>query len=169
MKLTPLRDIDKSWPALKSQWQAECSALKEDFSTFAVGTFGALNSLAAQDTEKSGLYGLQTKSGYDAFCQVNRLLSAKFDGPLLRARFVTVSPRYDFGQQSMAEYGQVLVTLFSGAVWLAGTEQPARHVRFHLRSPADGQFFHGISAALASSPFSQFGIQGSWIECSLRD
>jgi len=169
MRLTPLRDIDKSWPALKAQWQAESAALKEDFSTFAVGTFGALNSLAAQDTEKSGLYGLQTDAGYEAFCQVNRLLSAKFDGPLLRARFVTVGPRFDLGERPMADYAQVLVTLFSGVVWLANTEQPARHIRFHLRSPADAQFFHGISASIGHSPFSQFAMRGSWIECSLRD
>lgn len=169
MDLLPLSESDKSWQSLQAQWRGESADLKDDFSTFAVGTFGALNPIAQEDVTKSGLYGLHDGKSFKAFCQVTRLLMKGYDSPVLRARFATVSPKFDLGTHNMADYVQVLTHLFSGIVWLARSRMPAKHVRFHLRSPADAQYFFGLaSTSLEGNPFSKFEIRGAWIECTLR-
>ncbi len=133
MDLLPLSENDKSWQSLQAQWRVESADLKDDFSTYAVGTFGALNPAAKEDVSKSGLYGLHDGNSFKAFCQVTRLLMKGYDSPVLRARFVTVSPKFDFGTHNIAEYVGVLTHIFSGVVWLARSRMPANHLRFHLR------------------------------------
>jgi hypothetical protein len=93
---------------------------------------------------------------------------SKFEGPVLRARFMTVSPIYDFGNADLATYAQVLVELFSGIVWLSRNTMSASHVLFHLRSPADAQFLAPLQAAVPDSPFAKFAIKGAWVECDLK-
>lgn len=169
MQLVPITEIDRSWSKLKSQWETESASLREDFSTFAVGTFSALDPLAFKDARESGLFGLRHEDSFVAFCQVSRLLVKKYTSPMLRARFVTVSPKFDFGVASLEEYANVLVQIFSGVVWLARSQLPASHLRFHLRSPADAQYFAGLQAcSIEQNPFREFGIRGSWVECTLR-
>ena len=167
MRLVPI-DADKSWASLKTQWRRAAEAVEEDFSSFSQGPFAALEPLMQQGAAKAGLYGLYADAVPHAFCQVNKLLMPKFDGPVLRARFMTVSPIYDFGTSDLAGYGQLLVELFSGIVWLSRNTMSAHHVLFHLRSPADGQFLAPLQTTVAASPFERFAIKGAWVECDLR-
>ncbi|UZE50387.1 hypothetical protein [Rhodopseudomonas sp. P2A-2r] len=167
MRLLPI-DAEKTWASLKSQWRRAAEGLEEDFSSFSQGPFAALDPLMAQGAHKAGLYGLYDGSVPHAFCQVNKLLMHKFEGPVLRARFMTVSPTYDFGEADLAGYGQLLVELFSGIVWLSRNTMSAHHVLFHLRSPADAHFLAPLQAAVAASPFERFAIKGAWVECDLR-
>jgi hypothetical protein len=168
MRLMPISDADKSWPSLKSQWRRAAEGAEEDFSTFAQGPLAALDQLVTQGSGKAGLYGLYDGAVPHAICQVNKLLMSKFEGPVLRARFVTVSPIYDFGSASLATYAQVLIELFSGIVWLSRNTMGANHVLFQLRSPADAQFLAPLQAAAAGSPFERFAIRGAWVECDLK-
>jgi hypothetical protein len=168
MRLMPISDADKSWPSLKSQWRRAAEGADEDFSTFALGPLAALDQLVMQGSGKAGLYGLYDGQVPHAFCQVNKLLMAKFEGPVLRARFMTVSPIYDFGTADLATYAQVLVELFSGVVWLSRNTMSASHVLFHLRSPADAQFLAPLQATVPDSPFAKFAIKGAWVECDLK-
>ncbi|MET0876029.1 MAG: hypothetical protein ABWY14_02725 [Tardiphaga sp.] len=168
MRLMPISDADRSWASLKGQWRKAAEAIEEDFSTFALGPFAALD-LQMQQGGKAGLYGLYEGTVPHAFCQVNKLLMAKFDGPVLRARYMTASPLYDFGGRDLAGYGQLLVELFSGIVWLAHNTMSASHVLFHLRSPADAQFLAPLQVAVPNSPFDRFAIKGAWVECDLRN
>ena len=167
MRLLPISDADKSWISLKSQWRKIAEAAEEDFSTYAIGTFAALE--PQMQGGKGGLYGLYEGSVPHAFCQVNKLLMSKFEGPLLRARFMTVSPLYDFGTEDLGKYGQLLIDLFSGIVWLAHNTMTANHVFFHLRSPADAQFLAPLRMAAPNSPFERFAIKGAWVECDLKN
>jgi hypothetical protein len=168
MRLQPVSDADKSWQSLKSQWRKAAESAEEDFSTYALGPLAALDHLIAQAPGRAGLYGLYDDQVPHAFCQVNKLLMHKFDGPVLRARFMTVSPLYDFGTADSSKYGQLLVELFSGIVWLSRNSMSANHVFFHLRSPADAQFLAPLRAAAADSPFERFAIKGAWVECDLK-
>lgn len=168
MRLMPVSDSDNSWRMLKAQWKKDAEVAGEDFSTFAVGTFAALDPLALQEPSKAGLYGLFDGKTAHAFCQVNRLLTSKYPTPLLRARFATVSPTYDVGLADVNGYAQVLVALFSGVIWLSRNTLAADHVRFHLRSPGDAQFFAALQISTPMSPFSKLTIKGAWLECSLK-
>jgi hypothetical protein len=167
MRLMPISDADRSWGALKGQWRKAAEAIEEDFSTFASGPFAALD-LQMQQGGKAGLYGLYEGTVPHAFCQVNKLLIPRFEGPVLRARFMTVSPLYDFGGKDLTGYGQLLVELFSGIVWLAHNTMSASHVLFHLRSPNDAQFLAPLQSVGAGSLFTRVAIKGAWVECDLR-
>lgn len=167
MRLLPLSDSDKSWSTLKAQWKSEAEKEGDDFSTSSAD-LAALDLLALQDPAKAGLYGLYDGSLVRAVCQVNRLLMARYTSPVLRGRFLRLSPIYDLGVAGEKDYAQVLVALFSGVVWLSQNSLPARHIRFHLRSPADGQYFAALQADTPLSPFSKFSVSGALIKCGLK-
>ena len=166
MRLVPISDADRSWGMLKAQWRKAAEAVEEDFSTYAIGTFAALDPLV--QSGKGGLYGLYEGSAPQAFCQVNKLLMPKFEGPVLRARFMTIAPGYDLGSTGADTYGQLLVELFSGVVWLSRNALAAHHVLFHLRRPADAQFLAPLQTPAPGSPFQRFAIHGAWVECDLK-
>jgi hypothetical protein len=168
MRLVPIGDADKSWSALKTNWRRAAEAAEEDFSTFALGPLAAIDALIAKSSGQAGLYGLIDSDGPHAFCQVNKLLIPRFDGPVLRARFMNVAPAYDFGTAGPGKYQQLLVELFSGIIWLAHNTVAASHVLFHLRSPSDAQYLAALQSAVADSPFQRFAINGAWVECDLR-
>jgi hypothetical protein len=129
----------------------------------------AFDALASKEGDNAGLYCLADSERFYAVCQVRRLLMPKYETPLLRARFVNVSPAYEFGAAASNEYAQILVALFSGIVWLSKDALSAGHIRFLLKSPGDSQFFAALQAATPLSPFSKFTIDGAMIECSLKD
>ncbi|CAN5310908.1 hypothetical protein BH11PSE4_BH11PSE4_10700 [soil metagenome] len=162
-------ESDKAWALLKSQWRRGAEAADEDFSSFAQGPLAAVDQLMTQGASRAGLYGLYDDQVPHAFCQVNKLLMGKFEGPMLRARFMTVSPIYDFGAADLGKYGQLLIELFSGIVWLSRNTMSANHVLFHLRSPADARFLAPLQMTVATSPFQRFVIKGAWVECDLKE
>lgn len=166
MRLVPITDADRSWASLKSQWRKAAEAAEEDFSTYTQGIFAALDPV--MQGGKGGLYGLYDGTVPQAFCQVSKLLMPKFEGPVLRCRFMTVSPAYDFGSAGLDKYGQLLIELFSGMIWLSRNALSASHIQFHLRSPADAQFLAPLQAPVPDSPFQRFTINGAWVECDLK-
>jgi hypothetical protein len=167
MRLVPLNDSDNSWGSLKAQWKTEAEREGDDFSTFAL-EISVLDSIASQDSSKAGLYGLYDGRLVRAVCQVNRVLTGKYTSPVLRARLIAASPIYDLGSAEDGGYAQVLIATFSGVVWLSQNSLPARHIKFHLRSPADGRYFAALQAKTPLSPFSRFSVKGIWVECGLK-
>jgi hypothetical protein len=167
MRLMPISDADKNWGSLKAQWRKTAEAADQDFSTYALGSLVAID-LQMQQGGKAGLFGLYEGTVPHAFCQVHKLLIPRFEGPVLRARFMTVSPAYDFGSAGRDKYGQVLVELFSAMIWLSRDSMSASHILFHLRSPADSQFLSPLQAPVPNSPFDRFAINGAWVECDLK-
>ena len=71
---------------------------------------------------------------------------SRFPNPILRARFIGVSPIYELGIADAGEYAQTLVALFSGIVWLSRDTLTASHIRFFLESSGDSQFFTALQA-----------------------
>ena len=167
MRLLPM-NADKSWRAVKAQWKKDAEGVGEDFSTFSMGSYAAFDALT-KDGDHPTLYCLSDGEKIHAACQVSRLMMSKFPTPVLRARFVNVSPIYELGVADAGQYAQILVALFSGIVWLSRDTLSAGHIRFFLKSPGDSQFFAALQAATPLSPFSEFTIEGALIECSLKE
>jgi hypothetical protein len=163
----PIKDPDRSWRSIKGQWKKDAEGVGEDFATF--GSIAAFDALAAKESDNLGLYCLTDGERVHAACQVSRMLMSKYQSPILRARYVNVSPTYELGAAGTNEYAQILVALFSGVVWLSRDTLAASHIRFYLKSPGDSQFFAALQVATSLSPFSKFTIEGSLIECSLKD
>ena len=168
MRLVPMKDADKSWRAVKAQWKKDAESVGEDFSTFSMGSHAAFDGLT-KDGDHPTLYCLSDGEKVHAACQVSRLMMSKFPTPILRARFITVSPIYELGVADADQYAQIMVALFSGIVWLSRDSLSAGHIRFFLKSPGDSQFFAALRAATPLSPFSKFTIEGALIECSLKE
>jgi hypothetical protein len=168
MRLLPMKDADKSWRAIKAQWKKDAESVGEDFSTFSMGGYAAFDALT-KDGDHPTLYCLSDGEKIHAACQVSRLMMSKFPTPILRARFVSVSPVYELGVADSSQYAQILVALFSGIVWLSRDSLSAGHIRFFLKSPGDAQFFAALQASTPLSLFSKFSIEGGLIECSLKE
>jgi hypothetical protein len=167
MRLLPMKEPDKAWRSVKAQWKKDAEGVGEDFSTFA-SSYGAFDSLI-KDNSNPSLYCLSDGERVHAVCQVSRLMMSKYSTPMLRARFVSVSPVYELGLAGAGEYSQIMVALFSGIVWLSRDSLSAGHIRFFLKSPGDSQFFAALQVATPLSPFSTFTIEGALIECSLKE
>lgn len=163
-----MKEPDRSWRSIKSQWKKDAESVGEDFSTFATGSFATYDVLT-KDGDTANLYCLSDGERVHAACQVSRLMMSKFPSPTLRARFIVVSPAYELGIGDAGQYAQTMVALFSGIVWLSRDTMSASHIRFFLRSPGDAQFFAALQASSPLSPFSKFTIEGGLIECSLRE
>jgi len=80
-----------------------------------------------------------------------------------------LSPNFDFGEYAMGDYSRVLARMVVRTIALAVGELPSRHVKFHLRSPADREFFAASAEGIsASDAFYDVAIKGSWLHMSLR-
>ena len=167
MRLLPIKDPERSWRSIKAQWKKDAEGVGEEFATF--GGITAFDALAGKEGDGPGLYCLTDGERTHAVCQIRRVLMSKYQEPILRARFVNVSPVYDLGQAGTNDYAQMLVALFSGVVWLSRNVLAATHIRFFLKSPGDSQFFAALQVATPLSPFSKFTIDGALIECSMKD
>jgi hypothetical protein len=168
MRLLPMKEPDRSWRSIKGQWKKDAESVGEDFSTFSTGMFSAFDTLT-KDGDSPHLHCLSDGERVHAACQVNRLMMSKFPNPILRARFIVVSPIYELGIADAGQYAQMMVALFSGIVWLSRDTMTASHIRFFLKSPGDAQFFAPLLATTELSPFSEFTIDGALIECSLKE
>jgi hypothetical protein len=167
MRLLPMKDPDRAWRSIKAQWKKDAEGAGEDFASF--GGIAAFETLATKEGDNPGLYCLYDGERFHAVCQVRRMLMSKYQTPILRARFVNVSPAYELGLAGCNDYAQILVALFSGVVWLSKDALSAGHIRFLLKSPGDSQFFAALQISTPLSPFSKFTIEGALIECSLKD
>lgn len=166
MRLLPIRDPDRSWRSIKSQWRKDAEGAGEEFATFC--GIAAFDAVASKEGDNPGLYCLTDGQRMHAVCQIRRLLMSKYSSPILRARYVAVSPAYELGMAGTDHYAQTLVALFSGIVWLSRDALAADHIRFFLKSPGDSQFFAALQADTPLSPFSKFTIEGALIECSMK-
>lgn len=162
--LTRLSGADGSWARFKDDWRAQCANYGEDFDLYASGAFTVLDDLAANPEPRSGIFALVRNGKFAAVCQANVTPLPGYDGPVLRIRMMLLSPDYDFGEISVDEYAIVLIDMFSGVMELSHTDMPARHVKFHLRSPADRQFFAALGRHLDASPaLESVQMRGGWL------
>jgi hypothetical protein len=164
--LKPLSGSDGSWQQLKDDWQRQCAEAEEDFESYISGTFSVLEGLAVNPEARAGVYAYVRDGVHEALCQVNCTPLPGYDGPVLRTRFMTLSPRFDFEDLSVDEYARVLVNLFLGVIDLSAIDGPfrARHIKFHLPSPADRHFFASFGTELHAVPiFESVRMQGGWL------
>src|SRR3954462_62270 len=139
MRLLPMKEPDRSWRSIKSQWKKDAESVGEDFTTFSTGIFSSYDALT-KEGDNPNLYCLSDGERVHAACQVSRLMMSKFPNPILRACFIVVSPIYELGIANAAQYAQMMAALSPGIGWLARNPRPPSHIRFFLKSPGDSQF-----------------------------
>lgn len=161
---TPISTADGSWDALIEDWRVQCEQCGEEFEGYAEATLRELEALAADGHPRAGVYALKDGESFVAVCQANCVPLPGYDGPVLRIRFMTVAPKYDFGVYSIHEYATLLISLFVASIGLSVSDRPANHLKFHLRSPADIQFFAALGSELSQRPvFTSVQTRGAWL------
>jgi hypothetical protein len=163
---------DGTWAELEASWRSSCEALGEDFEQYAAHTFEILSDLVEGQSPKAWVYALrESENSFPVLCQVNRTPLPNFDGPVIRVRFVTVSPEFDLTEKPIKEYGKILIGLLLGVLDLAHASQTAaRHIKLHLASPADQQFFQALGVGLRESDqFHTVQTHGAWLYIGLKE
>jgi len=163
-EIVRLKNDDESWAEFKADWEAQCAAYGEEFSSFAEGTFAVVADLLNESGANSGLFAIKGDEGHVSMCQLNRASIPGYSSPVLRVRFMTLSPEFDFGDKSVEDYSDVLVATFAAVLAVSNTVMEARHIKFHLRSPADRQFFALLGKGLSDSDmFHSVHVRGAWL------
>jgi hypothetical protein len=112
----------------------------------------------------AGAYALKVGGRYQAICQANSTRLPGYAGRVLRVRHIVLAPAFDFGDYSVKDYSRVLVSLFTCIYALSRKGLPSAHIKFHLASPADLQFFSMMGNALGKvDVFKSVEMKGAWL------
>jgi hypothetical protein len=156
---------DGTWAKFLTDWEAQCAEYTEDFAYYLTGPIATVRDLAEGAAQKdASVFGMHDGSRYCAMFQVNTALLPGYTGRVLRVRMLYLSPHYDLGDTAVDDYSTILVDLFSQIVVLSNTTMQALHIKFHLRSPADRQFFALLGGSLGSAGvFTKVDHRGAWL------
>ncbi|WP_370319532.1 hypothetical protein [Oricola sp.] len=157
---------DGTWDVFEEDWRKQCESYGEDFADYASGTFSVLKEIIDEEHEKAAVFAFLSEKSHRSICQVNTKLIPGYDSPVMRVRFMTMCPDLDFGDNPIDDYIHALVHLFAGAMAISDEdpEFQARHVKVHLRSPNDRQFFSVLGAGLnEADEFESVRVAGSWL------
>ncbi|UJQ95740.1 hypothetical protein [Mariluticola halotolerans] len=155
-----------SYDLLKKDWKKQCDDLDEDFETYSQIPFAVFDEIIAKDKEGTGLFALVEGDRYHAVCMLNHTYLPGYDGPVLRVRHILLSPQYDLGDTTIADYSRVLVSILSNVIIISISHEKlkANHIKFHTRSPADMQFFAAVGQTLDGSDlFASVQHRGAWL------
>lgn len=169
-QLERLKASDGTWAAFEDDWRAQCVTFGEDFEQYAAGSISVLKAMSAETKKDLGVFALRGDNGdYAAIAQVNSAMLPGYSGKVLRVCHMLLSPTMDFGELSMDDYANVMGRMFSRTVFLAAREMPSEHVKFHMRSPADRQFFGAVLSMLKDLEiFTGVAMRGAWLYLSLN-
>lgn len=157
--------LDKLW----REWDASCTEFEEDFSEYSTSSMGTLRSLAEEpEVDSRGMYGVCKEDNILAVCQLNVAMLPRYDGKVLRVRHITLAPEFDYSEtKTIEDYAETLREILLGTLLMAETDMVAPHLKFHLRSPNDKEFFTNIRDYLANHDlFELVDIKGSWLYMS---
>ncbi len=157
------------WQLLWRNWDALCETYNEAFTEFAPSALTVLKPLAEDpQLPHAGVFGLLDGPNVLAVCQLNVAALPGYDDKVLRLRHLVLSPEFDFSDaMTLERYVDVLSQMFTGAVEVASTEMPAKHIKLHFRSPADRQFFNQFKDTLSTSgAFKTVQMSGAWLYLS---
>lgn len=154
-----------SLEGLIENWRKQAESHGEEFdqSAYPVGLFEPLE---AAGRPQAGVFALHYGGEYLAACQLNSAYIPGYQNRVMRLRHLTISPTLELTDQSVDQYGLVLFDVLSGVINLCLDNGPMRspHLKFHLPSPADRQYFATIGRNLASRKvFASVEARGAWL------
>lgn len=172
MAFIRLLEGDGTWKALEDDWRDQCFALGEDFEGYTEATFKAVRDLVINPQKNAAVYALEMGGQHVAICQLNKAGLPKYDSPVLRVRHMTLSPDFDLGEKPIDEYADVLIGILFEAVFIAMNDPDlcCKHLKYHLKSPADQQFFRALGKGLQKrNVFRSIDARGAWLYITLKD
>ena len=167
-----LEEGDGTWAAFEANWQAQCAEAGEDYSDYAPNSVDVLRGIVdgrvppVGPPDRVGVTGLRCEEDghFYAACMLNLVRLPRFTGMTLRVRHVIVSPLLDFGIADTNLYADVLINLVGGVIHVSESVFEANNLHFHLRSPADIDFFRAFGKALdGADVFRSVQTHGAWL------
>lgn len=172
-RLVQLRTETNTWELLLEDWRRQCELFDEDITLYEDSPINVVRDLAEGPLNpNAGAYALYDGERFSALCQANRTPLPGYTGQVLRVRMMYLCPELDLGDSEIDDYVTTLTQMFSGIVSLSSSvEMAAPHIKFHLRSPADRQFFQVLSQVLSGDDsgvdrprvFANVQMRGSWL------
>lgn len=159
--------LGKLW----KDWDAQCAEFGEDFSEYSTASMETLRSLAEEpEVDSRGVFGVCKDDAILAVCQLNVALLPRYDGKVLRVRHITLAPEFDYSDtKEIDDYAAVLREILFGTLMMADGAMTAPHMKFHLRSPNDREFFTNMRDYLTDhDSFELVEIKGSWLYMSRK-
>jgi hypothetical protein len=154
-----------TWAQFLEDWQQQCAEFREDFAPYEIEPIGVVRDLAeGPRRDDAAAFAFHDGEIFAAMCQVNVTQLPGYVGDVLRVRMLYLSPYYEFGEYSVEKYSELVADVFWKIFEMSRLHMPARHIKFHLRSPADRQFFVSLGNALdASGVFESVAVRGAWL------
>ena len=155
-----------TWDAFKADWKSQCEKYDEDFEDYASNTFDTISEIITTDEKKSGIFAFKEDGKFISMCQLNVAGLPKYDSPVMRIRFLTLCPDIDFGETTIDEYGNILTTTLASILAISShvDDLKVNHIKMHLRSPADRQFFAMLGKGLNETDvFASVQTVGAWL------
>lgn len=161
---------DGTWERFEANWRAQCENFSEDFEQFSPSSLEVLRSEANKPTKDTGVYALLSDAGnFDAVVLANSVHIPGYQEKVLRVRHLLLSPYFDFGDYGIEAYSKVLSRMVARTIALAMHDMPSPHVKFHLRSPGDREFFAVAAEVFRDADnFYDVAIRGAWLHMSIR-
>ncbi len=164
MEIVRLRVSDGSWQRLEEDWEAQCAQMGDAFCNYATSSLIPIKAAAETDVIDEWAIALTNGGRFMALASAIRATQKPYVGKVLRIREVTVCPLLDYGVLPEAEYVDTLIELLNGSVKLSETGLRAKHIKMHLRSPADAVFFRAVGNTLDSKGvFEATETHGAWL------
>lgn len=165
-KFVQLSNDDGTWEAFLSDWQKQCEVVEEDFEDYSAGSLSVLQKLVDAPEKGAGVFALEVDGTYLTVCQINVTPLPKYTGPVMRVRYLSLSPYLDYDDVDTKPFGLILGHTFLNVVKLSdvyGWSQ-ADHIKFHLRSPSDNTFFTNLGKSLEKvDEFTSVQTRGAWL------
>jgi hypothetical protein len=162
---------DGSYDDFRADWETQLAGSDYDgFENYQPLTFSILEQVIDTNEKKSGAYALKIKGQYLAICQLNVAMIPGYTGSVLRLRFLTLCPAMDVGSSDI-DYADAITTLLMKTEELARNDETmsANHIKFHLSSPADRDFFSMLGKGLRDfESYKQVDFKGSWLYITLE-
>lgn len=171
-KLVRLLKEGGSWDDFEADWRSQCEKLNEDFESYAGATFEVVKEIVEQEKKRAGMFAVRDNDRFHAMFQANTASLPGYNGPVLRVRFITLSPEHDLTDKPLTEYAEVLISVLAHALTIASNdaELGARHIKMHLRSPTDQQFFAALGSGLRDrNVFESIHTRGLWLYITMKE
>lgn len=164
MEVVRLLESDGTLAAFDADWKSQCAEVGEDCDSFGQGTVPMIRRFASTDNNKEWAVAVVDGDRFLAAACFIRAIQKPFSGPVLRIRELTVCPLLDYGNLDEIFYGNTLVSVLQGAIKLSERNLQAQHIKLHLRSPADAEFFREFREKLDSAgAFASTAAHGAWL------
>ena len=164
MELRRLKIEDGSWTEFETDWKGQCAEVGDSFESYASSSISVFKKAATDLSPTEWSVALQIEDKFMAAAWANCTTQKGYVGKVLRIREVVVCPFLDYGTLSEDDYVDTLIGLLNGAVKLSESGLMAKHIKMHLRSPADSRFFRAVGNTLDSKGvFEATESHGAWL------